>query len=179
MKETNEGKEEILDRIEARAHSYQYEFGVCGQTVMQALQKEFGIPGGHEVIKAVGFTGAGTASMGHTCGALIGAIMAIGLACGREDLEDSAYPEPEVIDETTGLPKSQTIIKQFYERFIHEFGSWTCRDLQIRMLGRSYDLSVAGELQKFREVGGKKLCSELVAKTARLAGETILLLPRR
>jgi len=172
-------REEILDRVEQRAHSYQYEFGVCSQTVLQALQQEFSLPGGSTVIKAASFAGAGTAGMGHTCGALVGAIMAMGLACGREDLDESAYPELEVLDETTGLPKSQMLVRQFYHRFMKEFGSWTCRDLQIRMFGRSFDPLTPGDMEKWYAAGGKEHCSELVGKTSRIAAEISLELPRR
>jgi len=178
-KVSNEEKEEILDRVERRAAAYQYEFKGCGQTILLPLQQEFDLPGGSVALKAATFFGLGTARMGNMCGALFGGIMAIGLASGRENFEDPMYPEPQVLDETTGMPRSLELVRRFYQRFVEEFGSWLCRDLQKIMVGQSYDMGKPGESEKFMKAGGNEKCAELVGKTARFAAETILEMPRR
>ncbi len=58
--------------------------------------------------------------MGGTCGALLAGVMAMGLACGRENLNDDKYPEPQEVDETYQLPKSLMLIRGFYQRFVQE-----------------------------------------------------------
>jgi C_GCAxxG_C_C family probable redox protein len=176
---TKEEREEILDRVEKRAAAYNYEFAGCGQMVFLALQQEFKLPGGSMVFKAAGFTGRATSGLAGVCGALVGGIMAIGLASGREKIEDSIFPDPDVRDEISGFPKSLETIRKFYKRFSQELGSWFCRDLQIRMLGKSYDPENKEESDKYLTEGGKEKCNELVGKAARLAAETILEMPRR
>ena len=176
---TNKKKNEILDRVEQRAASYQREYTVCGQTVLLALQEELSLPGGSAVIKAAGFTGLGIARMGYVCGALFGGVMAIGLASGRENFNDPIFPEPQVVDDYWQLPNSLLLVREFCQRFVQEFGSWTCRDLQIRLLGRVYELMSIEEEEAFIKVGGDKVCADMVGKTARIAAEVILKMPRR
>ena len=66
---------------------------------------------------ATGF-GGGIARHGETCGALVGAIMALGLKHGREDPNDSAA-------------KTNTYVKvdMLCHAFKDEFGSLICRGL--------------------------------------------------
>ena len=171
-------REEMLEQVEELAEAYMRQSGVCGQAVLLALQKVLGLSGGPMALKAASFTGAGIVGMGHMCGALLGGIMAIGLAAGRQSLEDSPYPESEVLSETM-QPKSYVIIRRFYQKFLQEFGNWICRDLQIKKFGRGFEWGVPGEWEKWVEAGGMEYCGPLVGKTARLAAEAIFILPRR
>jgi C_GCAxxG_C_C family probable redox protein len=172
-------KEAVLNRVEEKAALYMRKYSGCGQCSLLALQEELDLPGGRAIIKAAGFTNLGIAMMGTTCGALLGGIMAMGLACGRDNLDDPVYPQPEVVDDVYQLPKSMMLIRGFYQRFIQEFGSPSCRDLQIRLFGRSFEVCVLEEEEKFQLAGGHLKCVELVGKAARLAAEVILQLPRR
>jgi len=172
-------KEAILNRVEEKAAAYMRKYSGCGQCALLALQEELALPGGRAVIKSAGFTNLGIAMMGTTCGALLGGIMAMGLACGRENLDDPVYPQPEEVDEEYQLPKSMMLIRGFYHTFIREFGSPSCRDLQVRLFGRSFEVCVMEEEERFQLAGGHLKCVELVGKAARLAAEVILELPRR
>lgn len=172
-------KEELLKRVEEKAAYYMHNYGGCGQCILRALQEELSLPGGPAVLKAAGFTNLGIALTQNLCGALLGGVMAMGLACGREDFSDTIYPQPEIVDEIYGMPRSLMLIRGFYQRFIQEFGSATCRDLQIRIFGRSFETIVVEEEEKFHMAGGHTACVDLVKKAARMAAETILELPRR
>lgn len=174
----NEEKEEMLERVEQRATSYMYEYKGCSQAVLLALQQEFKLLGGSSALKAASFAGKGVARMGDICGALFGGIMALGLASGRENLEDPIYPDPKVIDQASGLPKSLVVVRGFYQSFVQAFGGSTCRDIQVKMFGRSYDLGNPKENEEFSKLSNLR-CSELVGQAARLAAETILEMPRR
>jgi C_GCAxxG_C_C family probable redox protein len=154
-------------------------FSGCGQCSLRALQEELNLGGGPAVLKAAGFTNLGIALTQNICGAFLGGIMAIGLHCGREDFTDTIYPEPRVVEDTYGLPRSLMLIRGYYQRFIQEFGSCSCRELQIRIFGRNFETIVIEEEEKFHLAGGHTKCVGLVSKAARLAAETILELPRR
>jgi C_GCAxxG_C_C family probable redox protein len=176
---SDEEREEILDWVEELAEGYMNQYGGCAQCGLLAIQRKLDLPGGSDVLKAASFLGLGTARMGNICGGLLGGIMAMGLASGRGNLKDPAYPEPEVIDEVSGLPKSLVLVKNFYVSFIQEFGSWICRDLQIKMFGRSFDLMIPEEKRDFSEMPEvKEKCAALVGKAARMAAETIMKMPR-
>jgi C_GCAxxG_C_C family probable redox protein len=173
-----EDLEESLLWIEEMARGYQAQYGGCAQCVVIPVQRKFNLPGGTAAVKAAAFAGLGVARMGDMCGALFGAIICLGLAAGRESLKDVAYPEPEKIDEKTGLPKSLVTIREFYKEWVQTFGSHRCQDIQCKLAGRSWDLGDNKEFKQFKEATNE-ICPETVAKTARMAAETILKLPRR
>jgi C_GCAxxG_C_C family probable redox protein len=176
---TPEQRKAILDEVEAKAAAYMHKHGGCGQCSLLALQEVLKLPGGRDAVKAAGFSNLGIALMGSTCGALLGCIMAMGLACGRSNLDDPIYPQPEEVEDDYMLPKSLMTIRLFYQRFVQEFGSPACRDLQMRLFGRTFETCVIDEEEKFRLAGGHLKCVELVGKAARMAAEAILDLPRR
>jgi len=167
-----DSKEEVLDRVEMRAAAYQYEYRGCSQCVLLALQQEFNLPGGSAALKAATFFVAGTARMGNMCGALVGTMLALGLVAGRERIEDPLYGEE--IDETSGQPRRVEFARTSFRRFVQEFGSWICRDIQISQLGRSFDLHDPKDHEEFQKAGGEERCSWVVGKAARLAAEIIL-----
>lgn len=172
-------RNELLYRVEERAAYYMDRYSGCGQCSLRALQEVLNLGGGPAVLKAAGFTNLGIALTQNMCGAFLGCIMAIGLHCGREDYSDTIYPEPRITDDEYGLPQSLIVIRSFYQRFIQEFGTCSCRELQIRIFGRNFETIVIEEEEKFHLAGGHKQCVNLVSKAARLAAETILQLPKR
>lgn len=172
-------KSTVLDRVEEKAGYYMNRYGGCGQCLLRTLQEELNLPGGVAALKAAGFTNMGIALTGTICGAFLGGIMAMGLACGREDLADPVYPHPELVDDVYQMPQSLMLIRGFYHRFIQEFGSCSCRDVQIRIFGRSFETLIVEEEEKFHLAGGHTACVGVVSKAARMAAETILELPRR
>jgi len=95
--------------------------------------------------------GGGIAGMGSVCGAVVGAVMAIGLKRGRE--------EPE-------QPRGQAYgpAQQFYRRFQQEMGSTTCRELT------GIDLSTPeGLKQLYSSDVPQRVCLPAVAAGYRLA----------
>ena len=165
-------KEEILERVEQKAAAYTKQYHSCSQCSLLALQQEFNLPGGSAVLKAAGFMGGGTARMGNMCGALVGAMLALGLAAGRERIEDPLYPDE--IDEASGQPRRLEFARKLFQGFVQENGAWMCRDLQTRLFGRSYDLHNPEEQAKFQEAGSSEKCPQLVGRGARLAAEILL-----
>lgn len=107
----------------------------------------------------------GVARHGETCGALTGAIMAIGLVAGRKKIEDvDAY---------------QSCMKLAYEvrdKFIKSVGHTLCAEIQKIILGRSYRLYDDEERQIFHDDGGhdRAGCPGVCGKAAKIAGEIIL-----
>ncbi len=165
-------KEEFLERVEQKAAAYERQYRGCSQCSLLALQEEFNLPGGSAVLKAAGFMAGGTARLGNMCGALAGAVLALGLAAGRERMEDPMYGEE--INEASGQPKRLEFARKLFQRFVQDNGAWMCRDLQTRLFGRSYDLHNPEDYAKFQEAGSSEKCSQLVGRGARLAAEIIL-----
>ena len=89
----------------------------CSQAVLAAFAGRYGLDRDAALRVACAY-GGGVALTGAACGAVNGALMAIGLAHGRARVEDEAARE-----------KTYDATRTFLERFRREHGSDQCRDL--------------------------------------------------
>lgn len=107
----------------------------------------------------------GVARSGETCGALTGAIMAIGLVAGRRKMDDvSTY---------------QSCMKLGYEAlltFRERVGHSLCAEIQKLLYGRSFRMYIDEERKMFHHAGGhnREGCPGVCGKAARIAAEIIL-----
>jgi len=133
------------------------------------LQEKLNV-GSKEVFKAGSALAAGVAKRGETCGALTGAIMAIGTLVGREKLEDKEQ-----------LQISMKVADQIYVLFRGKVGHTICSEIHKIRYGRAYRLYVPEESEAFHNMGGhsRKGCPEVCGIAARIAAEVIFDLKRK
>jgi C_GCAxxG_C_C family probable redox protein len=148
----------------------------CSQCVVAALQDVFGIRNDDIFKAATGLAGGGGGTLDGSCGSYTGAIMVLSSLLGRE--RDNFVN----LDQTDGF-KAMELVRKFREKYIQEYGSVVCRNIQTKTLGRPYYVIDPDEMKKFEEAGGHsdKGCPEVVGKAARWMAELILeekLLPR-
>jgi len=111
------------------------------------MQEYYGVRGNGLIPKIATAFGGGIGRRGSLCGALTGAIMAIGLKHGSNK---TILAEKE---------KAYALALRFYDRFVKECGSPFCREL----IG--YDLTNPEELERLRESNVREeKCSNLVRK---------------
>jgi hypothetical protein len=73
------------------------------------------------------------------------------------------------------FPKPYKLAKDLYDKFVAEFGSCVCRDVQNRIFGRSFNLWDAQEFKEFEEMGAHRdKCPDVVGKVAKWAAEILL-----
>ena len=123
----------------------------CSQSVFSAFATELDIPD-EIALKLASPFGGGVAHLGNVCGAVTGALMALGLHSGNAttDKKDETY----------------RLAEEFLSRFQERHGTILCREL----IG--FDLSKSGELQKAREQGVfKSICPGLVKSATELTTE--------
>ena len=89
----------------------------CAQSMLYAYGKDLFENGGPVLKVASGF-GGGISSMGETCGAVSGSLMALGLHFGPENPADHEQKE-----------KLKEINREFLAIFEERHGSLKCRDL--------------------------------------------------
>lgn len=154
-------KENILNRLEEKAGDYQELYGNCAQGALLALQEQFNL-GDRQTLKAATAM-PGIALRGETCGAVIGAMMALGMALGREKPEDYE-----------GFQKALSVSRKLCRRFEAELGSSLCREVQHKLFGRSFDLVNPEDLREFIATGASQKCRVPSGRAARIAGEIIL-----
>ena len=102
----------------------------CSQAVFSAYASQFGIDD-EAALKLASPFGGGVARQGEVCGAVIGALMALGLGRGNATLENKE--------------ENYSIADEFITRFQEKHGTILCREL----IG--YDLSKPKELLEARE----------------------------
>ncbi len=90
--------EKLIQWLKRKALENDFHSG-CSQSVLGAFQEEFGV-GNKESFKAATVLFGGVARQGETCGAIIGALLPLGLMIGRERMEDEeayqAMMEPSI-----------------------------------------------------------------------------------
>lgn len=127
----------------------------CSQAVFTTFATEYGIE--EELALKIATQFGGGARKGEMCGAVSGALMALGLKYGFSD--GTAQAEKNLAHQKA---------EEFMNRFIEKKGTVVCREL----LGR--DLSKEGELEKCRERGlFKSICPEMVRCAAEIAEQML------
>lgn len=164
-------KAEIVDRTAKKAGDYEAESISCAQGTMAALQEEFDLPGGKDLlVKATTFM-PGLASRGETCGALVAGLVALGLVFGKERLSDPSYNTPEGVQE---FRKNKTKAWRLCEEFKEEWGSTMCADIRPQIMGREYDMWDPKEWDQFLADGGTEKCRKPAERAASIAARIIL-----
>ncbi|MFQ6121890.1 MAG: C-GCAxxG-C-C family protein [Dehalococcoidales bacterium] len=167
--------EDRMKRVREEAIDREAVYSGCAQAVLGTLQDEFGI-GNKESFKAITALSGGIARRGETCGAIVGALSALGLVIGRERKEDievyKAIMEP-----------SQEICNRFREELKKQFGfdgeleSTLCKDIQQKIYGKFFKMWTPEGIQEFYDAGGHSKtigCPIVCGIAAQLAAEKIL-----
>lgn len=143
-----------MNHVEKAVEYYNNNFN-CSQGVFTAFATEMGMDEKLALRIATNFGGG--ERKGELCGAVAGALMALGLRCGHCDSED-----------VEGKAKAYAISTEFMDRFIKENGSVVCRDLLGYDLTKEEDMAVIAEQNLFRS-----FCPKMVESAARILDEMI------
>ena len=154
-------KEQVFSMLDQRVILAMEKSHNCAQSTFFALSEQFGL-GGDDVLKALTPL-PGIAERGETCGAITGALMAMGLIYGRDRLDDWEKYRSSLIP-----------TNEFCQQFEKEMGSTLCHQIQDRSFGKSFNLMDPKDLKEFQRAGATSKCSRVVQKASRIAAEIIL-----
>lgn len=124
-KEIVAGKNEILDRVQARAEAYEQVSQSCAKSSALALMEEFGL-GDISVIQALS-PFPGIALTGETCGGVMGSMAALSLYFGDKDLLDY-----EANARVYGK------CRKFLQHFETVMGTTKCREIHEKVVFGTY-----------------------------------------
>ena len=132
--------------------------------MLAALQARLGV-GDDAVFKSSSALAGGVARQGETCGALTGAILAVGCVVGREKLEDIEQYRKAMIPSM-----------ELYRRFREEVGHTICAEIHKIKYGRSFYLADPEQGKAFDAAGGHSRtgCPLVCGIAARIAADIIL-----
>ena len=149
---------------------YEKTYKGCSQCVIAALQDALDIRNDDIFKAATGLAGGGGGTLDGSCGSYVGSIMVLGSLLGRErdkfDDFESVAPDSRAFK----------LFRKFRDKYIQEYGSVVCRNIQTKIFGRPYYIADPDEMKKFEDIGGHgdKGCPEVVGKAARWMAELIL-----
>jgi C_GCAxxG_C_C family probable redox protein len=130
----------------------------CAECVFEALQRSGALPAPPETIAmCVGF-GGGIGLSGYTCGALSGAVMALGAVHGRHD--------PKAVDPAI---RGDEIARKYYRRYnklVRDFeqamGGVLCRD-------------ITGPYEDWHSKERRVCCLKLIGEAAAIAYDNLMI----
>ncbi len=162
-KEMLANKEQILDRVQRRGEEYNFFARNCAKSTALAVMEEFGL-GNMEIVKALSpFPGFG--GTGWMCGGVTGALIALGLYFGSDDMQDYEAVRATIM-----------AARKFMPRFEEEVGAVVCPKIHEDVVfGRYMDPAASPEnMETFAKAQGFEKCGLLPGIGARLAAEIIV-----
>ena len=130
------------------------------------MQDTFGIRNDDVFQAATGLAAGGGACTDGNCGAYSGAIMVLSSLRGRSR---ERFTEHDKIEECFAL------VRRLHEKWIQEYNSVACRDVQTKVFGRPFYLVDPDEFKKFEQAGAHDVhCPEVVGKAARWTADIIV-----
>jgi len=158
-------KEEKIEAIRQRARK-NFSLGYnCTECVTEAVLTlvDTGLP--PEVKKVATGFGGGVGLFGDTCGAITGAVIAVGCVHGRTTLPEASDPKDAAkksAQQLYGQPGLYRLFNQIPNKFLEKYGNTCCRDLttkwQNTWLCRDHAL----------------YCREIITDAAGIAAELIM-----
>lgn len=158
-------KAKILDRVAKAAYDNNRAYEGCARCVLHALQTHMRLT--DEVSFRSAFMvstamSAGVARKGETCGALIGALMGLGLEMGTVNLNDF-----------DGYVDTMKAASNIFDRFKEKYGTVKCSEIQEKLFGRSINFFKDEEAEWWYENNGLDKCPGVCAVAARMTAEEL------
>ncbi|MBU1049718.1 C-GCAxxG-C-C family protein [Candidatus Bipolaricaulota bacterium] len=154
-------RRKLLDVIARSAFNNLRAYSNCCRSTLWAIQTHLRLPD-TATLRASSTLAGGIAGTGETCGAVLGALMAIGQAMGSD-----GYHEAE-----RDL-QARAAAKTFVDSFTEAIGSTRCPGIQQSIIGWVCD--DPSKTQAWHEANGPIGCAAACGLAARLAAEQILL----
>jgi len=156
----------VAEKAYELGHYYEKTYRGCSQCAIAALQDVFDVRNDDIFKSSTGLAGGSALACEGSCGAYVGALMVLGLLVGRE--RDN-FTDPEGI-----RFKTHELAGKLRQKFIDEYGSIICRNIQTKVMGRPYYLADKDEYEKFHNAGAHEIyCPDVVGKAARWMAEII------
>ena len=154
-------KDHVFTLLDQKVTHYMEISNNCAQSSFLALSEQFGL-GNDDMVKALTPI-PGIAERGETCGAVTGALLALGLVYGKNNISD-----------WQGYRDSLKPANEFCDRFEQELGSLMCRNIVRSEFGMELDLRNEDDLQQFQQADATRKCSRVVQTAVRIAADIIL-----
>lgn len=145
---------------------YEKTYYGCGQCAIAAVCDATGMQNDTLFKVATGFAGGVGIAGDSACGTYLGGSLIISFLLGRE--------RSDFADASGIRRKTYELVRRLHDRYIAEYGTVACSDIQQKIMGRSFYLPDADEYTKFEAAGGHTTaCPIVVAKAAQWVVEIL------
>jgi C_GCAxxG_C_C family probable redox protein len=160
-------KEELLARAYDLGFEYEARYRGCSQCVIAALHDTLGVRDDVVFKAATGLAGGGGLTGASGCGAFVGAAMVLSQLRGRE--------RTDFADLSGVRFQTFNLVRTFQDRFVAEFGSTICHEVQSGVFGQAFNLRDPEDFARFEAAGAHDTkCPNVVGTAARLAAQIVL-----
>jgi len=162
---SDEQKAELIRDIENTAVYYEHNFYGCARCTFAALQKHLGL-GDNDTLKATFPFAGGGARHQELCGAVSGALMAIGVSLASGKMEwDFETPRFHLMMEQAS---------RVMDGFKAEFGTLRCYEIGKLLHGRYWDFTDPSQLEERLKPEVHQKCEGVVKVAVSLAAQVLL-----
>jgi len=159
-------KEIFLEHVYQTAFEYEKKYGGCSQAVLGAIKEITSNISDQEYRAATGLAG-GIGLEGHSCGGVTGGVMAIGSFIGRD------FSNKE---DKQGIRKeTYRLARDLISKFEEFYGSGLCKNIQTKIMGKSFKLYREDDFAEFESLGGHDdKCTSVCGNAAKWTMEILI-----
>jgi C_GCAxxG_C_C family probable redox protein len=158
-------KKKLGERAYFLGYEYEEKYHGCAQCVAAAVQDTFHISNDDIFKSLTGFGGGGGGLCNGSCGAYAGGIAMFSWLAGRER---TRFQDIDV-------SCTYDLTRRLHSRFIDKYGAIICRDINMKIFGRSFYTADPDEYCKFQEAGAYvDKCTDVVGSAAQWVTELII-----
>ena len=167
-------QQQLLDKAYELGVSFERYSGSCSQCTAAALREILGFE--DVVVKVATSSCGGQAGLSTgVCGGVIGGTIVLDYYLGRSaDMVSATQTIPQSMEE---LGRAMEAARLLSEKFVREYSSIMCPQVQTKIYGRSFNLQDPDDWKAFEAAGGHTdptKCMRVVGNTARWTLETLI-----
>ena len=168
-------RKQLLEKVYELGFDFERNSESCSQSTVASLHELLDMD--DVIVKVATSSCAGQAArIVGTCGALVGGTMVLDYFFGRS-VENMSHKERKEAN-LDPLADALGVANVLCDRYVREYGTIICPQIQIQLYGRHYYLLDPEEMEKFNAAGGhsdlEKSCCVIVGNAARWVMEILL-----
>ncbi|HTY63464.1 MAG TPA: C-GCAxxG-C-C family protein [Acidobacteriota bacterium] len=165
---------QLLDKAGELGINFEKYSSSCSQCTVAALKEILGFE--DIIVKVATSSCGGQAGLSTgACGGVIGATIVLDYYLGRPaNMVSATEPVPDCLAD---LSRAMDAARSFCDKFVREYGSILCPQVQTKIYGRSFNLQDPADWEAFMAAGAHSdptKCMSVVGNAARWALETLL-----
>lgn len=167
-------RQQLLEKAYDLGVCFEKYSGGCSQCTAAALREILGFE--DAVVRVATSSCGGQAGLSTgTCGGVIGGTIVLDYYLGRP--ADMVSATQEIPEDMADFSRAMETARSLCEKFIRQYGSILCPQIQTKIYGRSFNLQDPADWEAFEDAGAHSdptKCMSVVGNAARWTLETLI-----